>query len=133
MATGAARRSESCQTVKVTAALVGSLAETSQPAGRQGLIPHSVPQAFILTRPELNNNKLSGTVDQQGAFFLFFFFPNADALHPSTCSIFRTPPTSLQIDSPPRLLFCRALLRQPQRVSCLPSSKLSSLGVPLPL
>lgn len=67
MATGAARRSESCQTVKVTAALVGSLAETSQPVGRQGLISHSVPQAFVLTHRELHNNKLSGTIDQQGA------------------------------------------------------------------
>lgn len=90
MATGAARRSESCQTVKVTAALVGSLAETSQPVGRQGLIPHSVPQAFVLTRRELHNNKLSGTVDQQGAHPPPPP-PHADALHPSTCSIFELP------------------------------------------
>lgn len=79
------------QTVKVTAALVGSLTETSQPVGRQGLILHSVPQAFVLTRRELHNNKLSGTVDQQGAFFPPPPLPHTDALHPSTCSIFELP------------------------------------------
>lgn len=84
MATGAARRSESCQTVKVAAALVGSLAETSQPVGRQGLIPHSVPQIESNT----TTNSL-GLLTSREPFS--FFSPHADALHPSTCSIFELP------------------------------------------
>lgn len=145
MATGAARRSESCQTVKVTAAaLVGSLAETSQPVGRQGLIPHSVPQAFILTHRELHNNKLSGTVDQQGAFFLpptpstrtlYIRAPALFSNSPDLASNRLTPRgfyfVALYSDNPGRSLCHRTCLLPPPLLTLIPRGASSPLAATL--
>lgn len=68
-----------------------SLAKTSQPACRQELIPHSVPRALILTRPVLHNHKLSAALTTSWGNFFWLIYFHVDALHPSTCSIFKFP------------------------------------------